>query len=113
MKVRITTNECDQSYDAATVQNAIRLFFADILNERVPKKNLGFVGIAHGKSEGDDVYFRIASALCNAGWFSFEDVQAMAQAVDLSFTLEEIKQMSQADAWMLELPDEWPETIDA
>lgn len=33
MEHRITTKDCDRNYEAATAQNAIRLFFADVLNK--------------------------------------------------------------------------------
>lgn len=59
------------------------------------------------------MYFRIAPALCKAGWFSAQEVRELTHAAepDLQFSVEQIEKMCQDDAWMLELPDEWPSTI--
>lgn len=109
----ITTKDCRRVYETETERDAIKLFFADVLRGRIAKEELGLLGRVHGQTEGDDIMFRIAPALCKAGWFSVEEVKNLTKAADsdLDFTTEQIEQMVKADAWMLDLPDDWPEVV--
>ena len=98
--IRITAGDWGGNYKAANGQDAIKMFFRDILAGKIKLCQLSPIGNWR-RADGEEIPFRIAPALFKAGLLSAEGLHATLKACDLDFEPVEIMAMVQQDAWML------------
>jgi hypothetical protein len=98
--IRITAGDWGGNYKAANGQDAIKMFFRDILAGKIKLCQLSPLG-SWRRADGKEIPFRIAPALFKAGLLSAEGLHATLKAYDLDFEPIEIMAMVQQDAWML------------
>lgn len=99
--IRVTAGDWGGNYNAPTGQEAIKMFFRDILSGKIKMCQLSPIG-NWLRDDGEVIPFRIAPALMLAWKMTMEGVMETLKACDLDFSPNQITSMARADAWMLE-----------
>lgn len=100
MKVKIKTALLEKEYEAPDGQTATQLFFDDIRSGKIAIGDLAVIG-TWDDGAADVVPFRIGPALIHCGLLTHEQVVDSMYNTGYKFTVDEVKEMVQQDAWMV------------
>lgn len=107
MKITITTGDLSFDYEAATGQEAVQMFFDDVVAGKIEIAELGSIG---EWNDGKESYpFRITPALYRCGLITHSQMCNLFKLCELYFTSSEIAGMVIADSWMVRQGGNIPE----
>jgi len=98
--IRVTAGDWMGRYAATTGQDAIKMFFQDILAGKIKLCQLSPLG-SWLRNDGEEIAFRIAPALFKCGKITAHGLIATLESCGLDFEAVEIMAMVQQDAWMI------------
>jgi hypothetical protein len=100
MVVKVTSKNVTKEYVVQNPFQAIKRFFRDISAGVIPLDQVGVIGFWE-RIDGEKIPFRIPPALYRLGAITFDEYRQTLKQI-AEFTDEELEELAEADAWMVE-----------